>query len=361
MKTLNVDSDRIAIVSDIHWGKSRDSATMTKISEDFFEHLFGMMMDRDIKNLFFLGDWFDNRNTISVKTSWHSFKAFSRLLECGVKVYMVVGNHDSFLKESVEVNSLVQFGRDPNVFVVSEPTTVVFPSATGALFPWGTFDPQRVSDSKRDVLFGHFDFQGAQLVGSVNESGIAVEDILKLSPLVFSGHFHIRREYIYKNGKIVSVGCPFELDWGDYANEKAVVFFDASMMSYESVPNDFSPRHRKIFWSKVLNRTDDLKGVKGNFVKLIVDEAYKFEHVTRVLSLINGMGPLRPCETEFVYNTVFFNQLKQTSASAEDSIHLTALEYINRFIDQHAGQLDAEVNVDKLKEMVMSYYSEFAE
>lgn len=51
---------------------------------------------------------------------------------------MICGNHDSFLKNSTDVNSLNMFRDTPNVVVVDKPAEILLNGQACLLVPWLT-------------------------------------------------------------------------------------------------------------------------------------------------------------------------------------------------------------------------------
>ena len=77
------------------------------------------------------------------------------------------------------------------------------------------------------------------------ETGHKASQLLEKSSLVFSGHFHYREEREYKEGNIIYVGCPFELDFGDRDTTKGYYVLDTSNLTYQFIENNVSPKHKK--------------------------------------------------------------------------------------------------------------------
>jgi DNA repair exonuclease SbcCD nuclease subunit len=222
--------------------------------------------------------------------------------------------------------------------------------------PWASFNTTDVTE-KYDTMYGHFDFDGAQLKGAVHKSETSMQTLTETAPLVFSGHFHIRKEYPQRNGKLITIGAPAELDWGDTDNEKGFYTLDTESLEYEFHVNDFSPRHIKIHWSKLRQKQETLKNIKGNYVKLVIDEEYKFDKVMKVLNLINLKNPIKPCQTDFIYNNNFSNILDQFDHDSDEKIvTMSKLDYIKKFIDHAEDNLE-DMNKDVLLNMVNEYYN----
>ncbi len=109
---------------------------------------------------------------------------------------------------------------------------------------------------------------GAQLAGSLSHSGMSMQNLTKFSENVYSGHYHLRKDYEFKDGTVSVVGNPFQMDFGDYGNDKGVYILNVDSGKRKFIPNNISPIFMKLHWS---NMPADLSSVKGNYTKLIVD------------------------------------------------------------------------------------------
>ena len=70
--------------------------------------------------LFFLGDLFDNRNSINLKTInavIELFETLSEIIDC----HVLLGNHDMYLMNSPEINSVATIRNIKNVTIYDEP------------------------------------------------------------------------------------------------------------------------------------------------------------------------------------------------------------------------------------------------
>jgi len=358
MKHLQINSNKIALLSDVHWGKSRDSDIKINVLIEYFNWYLDILKEQNIDTIFFLGDWFDNRNLISVKTQNQAYDILKQLSDNNIKVYMIVGNHDAYFKNTIHINSIKPFSDIKNIFPIQELTEITFNSndKKGLLCPWDTFDSNNIN-SKYDIMFGHFEFQGAYLNDSVSFGNISVSDLLEISPLVFCGHYHIRNEYIKKNGKLITVGCPVELDWGDYNNEKGIYIVDMNTLNISYIKNDKSPKHIKLYWSKVKENIEDFSLVKNNYIKFVIDCEYNFEHIMKIINEINALGPLRPCETDLIYNNAL-NALDDISFDVDDKIlSISKLDYMIKYIQEFTKNTDKlDIDIEKMIAITKLFY-----
>jgi len=228
------EKPEVAIVSDIHIGIHQNNQTWHKIVLDYAAWFKEQIKARGIRDIVITGDVNNDRNEISVATMAVVCQVFKMWKEFNIKV--LIGNHDAYYKDRIDVNSLSQFSEWPNVDLIDEMTTIKQFERTYTFCPWGT----EVNEiPKSDIVFGHFDISGFKISPmKICAEGMKSEDLLKQSNLVVSGHFHLRDERKYNKGKILYVGCPYEMTWSDYNNKKGIYFLNLETSQYDFVEND---------------------------------------------------------------------------------------------------------------------------
>ena len=99
---------KVAIITDQHFGARNDSIQFLDYYEKFYtETFFPKLLEQNIRTVLILGDTFDRRKYIN----FYTFKKakemfFNRLFVAGIQVYMLAGNHDTYFKNTNEVNSI---------------------------------------------------------------------------------------------------------------------------------------------------------------------------------------------------------------------------------------------------------------
>ena len=365
MEVIEREFSNIGLFSDIHFGKSRDSALKLELCSNFVKWLAEDIKEREIDALVFGGDWFDNRNSISVMTINHAYDSL-KLLAKECPVFLIVGNHDSTLKTGLSINSLRQFNDIPNVHIVETETLLKLPSCNIMMCPWERLKSiQGLSSKDRpDVLVGHFEFNGASLFNHVfDSSDVEIDDISEVSPLVFAGHFHVRKEYSTKGGKIITIGSPFELDWGDINNHKGYYSLDCKTKNYTFVRNTKSPIHIKIYMSKAKADIDSLEtyDITGNYVKLLIDEKFEYDDLSKVIEKINSFNPLRTCFIEYLYTINFKTATTDESKmliSKRHSIEMSMLDYVKKYIESMDAALFDDIPRERIATIAETYFKD---
>jgi DNA repair exonuclease SbcCD nuclease subunit len=121
-------------------------------------------------------------------------------------------------------------------------------------------------------------------------------NLLSKADLVMTGHFHLRDERKYKEGTIVYVGNPFEMDFGDAGSTKGYYILDITNSTYEFHENVLSPKHKKVTLTeltahKSLSGEDVKKLVNNSIIKLIIDKKAKEDGIDALIKKMNAFNP----------------------------------------------------------------------
>lgn len=352
---MEIKGDKFLIFSDIHWGINNDVQYKLDNTDKCIDWIIKTALDSNVKTILFLGDWFHNRNYTSVKTSYTSYKAVKRMSDSGLSVILLVGNHDAYFKESVEVNSLASFDNLENVTVIDTPTECAFNDKDLLLVPWAV---EHKIEKKYDMILGHFEFAGGSFNSVMTcKHGISGAELTKKAPVVFSGHFHLRKEYDYKNGKIITVGCPLQLDWGDCGDDKGVYLVDFNL-GYKFIKNTVNAEHLKFNYSTIGTDIKQHK-IEGNYITLLVDVKVDYDKIVKIQSYINSKQPGLPCKLEYVCE-IDDTSLK-SNEGLEDSEFTNKRDQLYEYTEylfENGQNIVKGIEEQGLKDMLVELYNE---
>ena len=123
MKYISCPHNNFAIFSDIHFGKSKDDSvkneTAVKYIKWFVDHC-----QSETDAVIFCGDWFDNRNSLSIETINIAYDCLKKIAS-EFPIYMILGNHDTNLKSTNEVNSIRPFSDIKNITLIDNEVTIL--------------------------------------------------------------------------------------------------------------------------------------------------------------------------------------------------------------------------------------------
>lgn len=284
-------NSKIAIFSDLHIGVHQDSKYWHDISWEWANWYISDLKYKGITDVVFCGDYFHTRDEVNVDTLHFGTKLLELFKD--FNLIMIVGNHDCYLKDSSEVNSIAQYKNWPNVTIVDVPLKVSEYGKTINFIPWGI---KLDGIPQADITFGHFEIQLFRMnTFALCDDGFLAEEILEKSPLVFSGHFHLKDEKQYGDGKIIYVGNPFQMDFNDAGTEKGYYTIDLKTGETEFTKNTKSPKHFNFKLSELISKktiTDDIKEkFLNNFIKLKIDRRITPEDTEFLLTVYKSLNP----------------------------------------------------------------------
>lgn len=288
---IKIKKSRVCVISDLHLGVHTNSTQWHEIAVNWAKWLVGELDRQNIKDIIFCGDWHHNRSEISVNTLQTSADIL-QILDKYNKI-MVLGNHDIYYKHRIDVNSLSIFKDRKNITIIDNVNTVDCFDKVITFCPWNT----SLNDiPKSDVIFGHFEIQTFKMNSyKVCEEGLCVNDLLDRSSLVISGHFHQRHEKQFSRGKILYVGNPFQMDFGDADNTKGYYLLDLEDLSYDFYENTISPQYRKVSLSELVKSKNIDSSIRNiitnNIVKLKIDKNISQEDLSYLTSKLNLLKP----------------------------------------------------------------------
>ena len=99
---------KIALITDTHFGVRNDSQIFQMYFDKFLEDVFfPTLSEKNIKSLIHLGDLVDRRKYINYVTLRSVRTDFiNRLADLAVDTHIIVGNHDTYYKNTNEVNAI---------------------------------------------------------------------------------------------------------------------------------------------------------------------------------------------------------------------------------------------------------------
>ena len=248
--------------------------------EKFYRDVFfPTLRERDIKVLMDLGDTFDRRKYVNFLTLKRAYEMyFDPLVELGVEVHSIVGNHTVYHRNSNDINFELTVRQYKNYNVYThEPKEVVIDGAKILMVPWITSDNQgiaeealRTTDAK--VVMGHFEIEGFEMHrGSLCTHGMSMPVFSRFDS-VFSGHFHHKSSY----RNIHYLGAPYEMTWSDYNDPRGFHIYDTDTGRLEFIRNPYSMFHQLRYNDEGLRVEEldqlDLTGLKDTYIKVVVEK-----------------------------------------------------------------------------------------
>lgn len=276
---------KVAIITDTHWGARNDSLAFIDFFDKFYTNIFiPKLVEEKIDTVLMLGDTFDRRKYTNHVSLSHAKRIyFDPLKQLGVKIHMLVGNHDTAYKNTNDVNSPDLLLKEyDNINVIDDPTTINVGGFDICMMPWicpENYDASiaEMTTTKADICMGHFEIAGfAMYRGMESHEGLP-KDLFDKFDMVFSGHYHHKSD----DGHIYYLGNPYELTWQDYNDTRGFHLFDVSSRRLEFIANPYTMFARVEYNDKEQEPVDlDSLDLEQKYVKLVVvnkTDYYKFD------------------------------------------------------------------------------------
>lgn len=344
---------KLAIINDTHFGARNDSSIFLNYFLEFFEEqFFPYCIENNIDQVIHLGDLLDRRKYVNFNTL-HEVRQrfFEKLEKYNIHLHCIVGNHDTFYRNTNEINSLNELfvGKNSYFHLYEKPTSLEFDGLWIGLVPWIT-DENREECEKFlktcscSLIGGHFELTGYEVLRGVNFRNGMSDSILGRFEKVFSGHFHSKSSK--KN--IHYLGTQYQITFSDLYDKKGFHVLDTTTREVEFVENT-----RRKFFHIEYDDTDperlinlNFKQYKDCYVKILIKHKTKkklfdafidtlYKHKATDISIVEDMS-------EFSIEETDIDMAKDT------------LTIINDEID-----IDSEIkDKDQIKKIIRDLYME---
>jgi DNA repair exonuclease SbcCD nuclease subunit len=234
---------KIALITDSHAGIRNDNPSFHHYQQQCFNWFLDYIDKNEIKYVIHLGDLLDRRKYVQFLTARRLREDFIEPLEeRRVETHIIQGNHDSYYKNSHEVNALDELvrGRYKYIHTYSVPTLIDIAGFPVQLLPWITdsnYDEsiEAITKPKAQIAFGHLELNGFQMHrGVISDHGL-VRDLFDKFDHVYSGHYHHRSTV----GNITYLGAFAEYTWSDYGDPRGFSVFDTDTRKVEFHQNPY--------------------------------------------------------------------------------------------------------------------------
>ena len=291
---------KIALLNDTHCGVRGDMIEMSNYQGRFYNEVFFPYLDEHkINHIIHLGDYFDRRKYINFASMKANIKHFiDPMTERGITMDLILGNHDTYYKNTNEVNSpeLLLY-KEENVNVIQECEVKEYDGFNIALVPW--INPENYADAvdflrtaEASWCMGHFEFEGALMMpGMTCQHGFDHSYVSRFET-VLSGHFHQKSEF----ANIRYLGSQMQFTWSDYGDNKYFHIFDTETQELTPVLNPIT-MFEKSFYDDTKETFETISNMDyskftNKFVKVIVvnkDNPYWFD---TFLDKLHSANPL---------------------------------------------------------------------
>lgn len=347
---------KIALITDTHWGIRNDSSVFYDYFKLFLDDVFFPTLDKHgIKTVIHLGDLVDRRKYINFLTLYHLRRDFlERLEDKGIDTYVIPGNHDTYYKNTNDVNALRELvdGKYQFIHVIEKPDTLELGSTDILLLPWICEENYEesmnaIKNSTAQVLCGHLELNGFEMFrGSISDHGMD-HKLFDRFDVVCSGHYHHKSD----TGNIHYLGAFAEYTWSDYDDPRGFHLFDTETRELTFIRNPY--RMFEKIWYDDQDRTVDevLEGdfdVRNKMVKVIVKNKTNPYCFDLFIDKIEKAGVIDMQVVEDHLNLDLIDD-EEFMDSAEDTLTVCK---------KYISQVNFSVDNKKLERVITNLYNE---
>lgn len=345
----------IALITDTHFGIKNDSPLFYDYFDLFLDKLFFPEIERrGITKIIHLGDVFDRRKYINYNTlTWARKSFFDRIKERGIKLDIIIGNHDCYFKNINDVNS-------PNLLLQDYSNIKIYNSikeVDGLLYvPWINSENKveslnKIRRSKSKILLGHLEIKGYTMFkGAICDGGMS-SDLFEEFDLVLSGHFHAKNNA----RNIYYLGCPWDLIFPDVDDVKGFHVLETETQSLEFVANPYKLFNKLYYDDSSVDNVKDVLYSKKKYASLLKTFVKVY-----IKSKINPIFFDRYCEklTEAnPYSVIYAEEYLDIIDSKEvSSLTEDALSLMKQSIDDYSDLLSSDEKKSELQVLLTDLY-----
>lgn len=345
---------KIALLTDTHYGFKKGNQDYHDYFKRFYDNVFfPTLLKHKIKHVIHMGDVFDVRKNIDFwSLNWAKQNIFDTLETMGVTCDLMVGNHDAFYKNTLEINSLECLLLEySNLRVYSKPTEVSIGGREILYLPWICSNNEEhtldlINTTSAKVVMGHLELQGfnANPVWTC-EHGYSSEIFDKFE-LVMSGHFHTKS----KKRNIQYLGNTYQMYWNDYGDSRGFHIFDTETLKLTYIKNPYVMFH-KIFYDDTKNDyyEIDYEQYKNTCVKIIVENKSDYTQFEYIINNLQDYGLDLKIIEDF-----------STDTEEDEDIQLEHEDTLT-ILEKYIEELNTNLETSKLKEIMKSLYVEALE
>ena len=335
---------KIAILNDTHCGIRNSSEIFLNNSEQFYNNVFFPECEKhSVKQIVHLGDYYDHRKFVNFKALNHNRRIFlDQIRKRGMSMDIIPGNHDTFYKNTNELNSLKEcLGHYMNeVHIIMEPTVMQYDSLKLGLLPWICQDNYElcmnfIRDCRADWIGSHLELNGFEVMrGLTNKHGMDPK-LFSRFEMVLSGHYHCSS----KKDNIWYLGSQMEFFWSDAHDAKYFHVLDTETREMTKIRNPHTLFEKILYNDEEIDYNNYNKDLTNKFVKVIVvnkTDPFMFDR------FIDNIQNQKIYELKIAEN---FNEFIGANVEDENMSFEDTAEIVDTYIDA----VDTDLDKNKIK------------
>ncbi len=342
---------KVLIFSDLHCHAHKRSLDRLHDCLKALEWVFLTALEKNLTDIIFAGDLFQDRQKIDVLTYHLTFDLFNKYCKKGLKCWLLLGNHDLWYHDKWDISSVWPLSAIDGVYVIDKPSTLKILGCEVDFLPY-THDPiEHLKTLKsHKTLIGHLALDGAKLNRFHNtHADVVIEHDGEMVPVnaecfsawdqVFLGHYHCNQNI---EPNIEYIGSLLQLNFGEAFQHKHIIIYDLKTGEKEYIRNTFSPQHF------IIPEADIKKyDIEKNFIRITTTDISS----TNLIEVKQELQKLKPGTLEIVPLPKHENTHLVEDAKA---ILYKEDEMLERYADQvDIGELDKPILISVGKKICL--------
>lgn len=349
---------KVGLIGDLHFGEHRDSIQFNEKLIDYIQFVINKAQEENVSNLVVLGDVFHKRDQISNLTLNYAYKGIKQLSDYFENIFVVIGNHDMYYKNSREINSLEIFKEFNNIHINSN--SICWKHHNMLFVNWICDEEDwnqllNYSDKDQiDYIFGHFEFNGFKLNDvSLCETGYNPSTLFKCFPRlqkIFTGHFHSPQN---KAG-VEYIGSPFPHNFSDTSLNHGFKIIDVSTNDENNIPYDKVQYHilsYKDYQNGKLEQLNDSE--KEIYVRLDINEQLTNDQIDSIRKNLEEKEHIENFNIQYIPD--------EQKEILESEIELEQIQDIDQQVIQYLSEIDLSEYQDYDNNQLIRFYNEVKE
>jgi DNA repair exonuclease SbcCD nuclease subunit len=324
------------IVCDTHLGIHKSSDVWHQSTIKLFETIVDECHRRNIDTIIHLGDWFDDRKFLNIKT--FSISDFISDMLKEFNVYILVGNHDAYYKTNISTTSLGIFKEHKNITIIDTVRKI----DDFLVVPWNSLT-EDILEKGGKYLLGHLEINTFYTSNTYEFNQSAFEPShFKNFDLVISGHFHIPS----KKNNIIYLGSPFHMSFNDVNSNRGFYIFEDEKLEFL----EFTEYPRFV----IIDTENEIKQdqIKGNIVKVKFRKDYGTNENNKIIENIQLLEPL---QLHIDFSNISLIENNNSSLSIDETENIKLKDHKTIFYD-YIDKVNQPNNLKKqtIKKMIES-------
>ncbi len=338
---------KVAILADTHAGVRNNSPVFMNHQIRFFEEVFfPYVKEHNIKHMIHLGDIFDRRKDTNnfVIYEWDR-RVFAKWDEVFEQTHIIIGNHDTYFKNTNSVNTPEKFlGRYDSFRFYAQPQELNLYGVQTLMLPWICEENkiqanEALEESQADLVLGHLEIIGCPMFRGIENPDKGIDPgILSKFKRVLSGHFHLKSHQ--KN--IDYLGSPVATMWAEAFDSRGFHVIDMTNLRLNFIENPSNP------FVHIDYADSDISSIpecKDKIVRVLIKQKSSESGFLQFLEAIESKNPSEVNVSEQA-------SISRLETKADEGMDLFSL------MDLYVDSLDFESPKAELKGILRELYHE---